>query len=926
MDDDIFDKPDLEDLAFLLDDDVFDKPSLEDLMHYGMPRRSGRYPWGSGKDPYQHGGQLSAQAFSNRVKELKSQGVTEKEIAEYFGITTTGLRAEYSRAHSEIRQDKVDTAKGLKEKGLSNYEIGRKMGVNESTVRSLLNSESEARMTKASKTADFLKSKVDEKGMIDVGAGTELALNVSKEKMKEALYILKQEGYEVYNGRMPQATNPGKFTTLSVLCPPGTEHKEIYNYENVHSLEDYISYDGGDTFKKSFQYPSSMDSKRLAIRYAEDGGNDKDGFIELRRSVPDLDLGNSLYAQVRIMVDGKKYIKGMAGYSDNLPDGVDVIFNTNKTKNKSKLECLKDIKNDPDNPFGSLIKEHGGQSYYVDKDGKEKLSLINKRAEEGDWSKWSTTISSQVLSKQPPNTIETQLNLSASNRKLEFEKICELTNPVLKRSLLKSFADGCDAAAVHLKAAAFPGQKNHVILPLTSLKDNEVYAPSYKNGEKIALIRHPHGGTFEIPILTVNNKNKEGKNVMGSTPLDAIGINSKVAERLSGADFDGDTVITIPLSNKVKINSTRPLDGLQGFDPKTEYPEREGMKHMKNTQKEMGTISNLINDMTLKGADTKELARAVRHSMVVIDAEKHSLDYKKSEQDNGISALKSRYQNNIDPITGKQNHGASTLISRAKSTEYVLKRVGTPKINQKGKPWYDSSKPEGAYIYKEVREEYTDKNGKTKIRMQKSTRMAEAADAFSLSSGTPTEEKYARYANTLKELANTARKELVYTDVGRTNRAAKAKYAEEVASLNNKLKLAQANAPRERAAQALANSEIKAKKAANPDLTKSEEDKIRQQAMARARVVVGAKRTLVDITDNEWEAIQAGAVSPTRLAEIFLHTDSGKLKERATPKDKKEVSNAMIANMKAMSNSGYTTADIAEKLGVSTSTVIKYIK
>ena len=24
------------------------KPSIDELMHYGMPRRSGRYPWGSG--------------------------------------------------------------------------------------------------------------------------------------------------------------------------------------------------------------------------------------------------------------------------------------------------------------------------------------------------------------------------------------------------------------------------------------------------------------------------------------------------------------------------------------------------------------------------------------------------------------------------------------------------------------------------------------------------------------------------------------------------------------------------------------------------------------------------------------------------------------------------------------------------------------
>ncbi len=230
---------------------------------------------------------------------------------------------------------------------------------------------------------------------------------------------------------------------------------------------------------------------------------------------------------------------------------------------------------------------------------------------------------------------------------------------------------------MHLKATAFPRQKTHVLLPLTTIKDNEVYAPFYKNGEKIALIRYPHAGTFEIPILTVNNKNAEGKKMMGTTPLDAIGINSKTAGILSGADFDGDTVTTIPLSGKVKITSTRPLDGLKNFDPKDAYPKREGMKIMSEKQKqiEMGVTSNLITDMTIKGATDKELARAVRHSMVVIDAVKHELDYKKSEQDDGVSALKKKYQRNIDPETGAETNGVSTLLSRAKSEQRVLKEL-----------------------------------------------------------------------------------------------------------------------------------------------------------------------------------------------------------------------------------------------------------
>ena len=105
----------------------------------------------------------------------------------------------------------------------------------------------------------------------------------------------------------------------------------------------------------------------------------------------------------------------------------------------------------------------------------------------------------------------------------------------------------------------------------------------------------------------------------------------------------------------MQIKSTRPLKGLEGFDPKTQYAERPGMKVMTKamTQKQMGMVSNLITDMTLQGASEDDIARAVRHSMVVIDAAKHHLDYKQSEKDNGIQELRSRYQRRVDPETGE---------------------------------------------------------------------------------------------------------------------------------------------------------------------------------------------------------------------------------------------------------------------------------
>lgn len=927
------------------------------LMHYGIPRRSGRYPWGSGDNPYQHG-----RDFLSRIEELKKEGWSEtpENIKKEFGLTTTQYRLEKALAKDERRMLDVATAKSLRKDGLGATEIGRKMGVPESTVRSLLNEDSEARMKQARKTADFIKEQIDKKGMIDVGTGVERELNISKEKLNEALYILKREGYPIYKGGVPQATNPGKQINQMVICPPGTKHKEIYDFDKVHSLTDYVSHDGGETFDK-FVYPKSMDSKRLKIRYAEDGGLEKDGIVELRRGVDDLSLGDSHYSQVRILVDGKKYIKGMAVYSDDMPDGVDVIFNTNKTKDVGKLDVLKNIKEDPDNPFGSLIKP-GGQSYYIDKDGKRQLSLINKRADEGDWTEWKDALPSQFLGKQSLSMAKKQLNLAKADKLAEYDEICSLTNPTVKKHLLEEFANNCDSAAVHLQAAALPGQKYHVIIPVNSLKDNEVYAPGYEPGTKLALIRYPHGGTFEIPILTVNNKNEAAKKIIGANSIDAIGINKNIADRLSGADFDGDTVMTIPThdkAGKVKITSTPPLKDLEGFDPKMAYPERPGMKYMKNTGTQMGIVSNLITDMTLGGASQEELARAVKHSMVVIDAEKHKLDYKQSEIDNNIAALKKKYQRTVDADGNVHVGGASTILSRAKGETSVLKRQGTPKINIKGEDWYDPNKPEGSLIYKvtdDVTYTYQKTNKRTgelttvtKNKTQKSTRMAETDDAYSLVSEArhPMEMVYADYANSMKALANKARKEMVSTGKIQYSSSAKTTYQAEVDSLMSKLNTALLNSPRERAAQRRANTEVdnalntvkETLRKSNPTATAKEIDRLArkeidvkkasQQALTSNRKAVGSvsrRDRSIDITDREWEAIQAGAISENKLKQILNNTDADKLRQRATPRTTTTLSQAKINRIKAMSNSNYDLASIAKSLGVSPSTVSKYLK
>lgn len=928
---------------------------VDELYHYGVKRRSGRYPWGSGKEPYQHSGD-----FLSRVEELKRQGLKETEIARVMGFIDpkTGrtqsqkLRTQVELAKHERRDLKRETAMSLKEKGYNVSEIARQMGYkNESSVRSLLNEDTAVRKNQAKATAEILKKMVDEKGMIDVGKGVERELGISSEKMKQALYILEMEGYPTYGGRMEQATNKGKMTTMSVLCPPGTPHKDIFkNPDKIETVVDYISKDGGATFEPRFTYPSSLNPKRLKINYKEDGGIDKDGLIELRRGVADLDLGGSRISQVRILVDGTHYIKGMAIYSDNMPDGVDVVFNTNKKRGTPVKDVLKKIKDDPENPFGSNIKdaELGGQYWYIDKNGKKKLGLINKRADEGDWSEWKDKVPSQFLSKQPHHLAKQQLKLAIDDKKMEFEEICALTNPTVKKRLLQSFSDDCDSAAVHLQAAAFPRQKYHVIIPIPTMKDNEVYAPKYENGERVALVRYPHGGTFEIPILTVNNKQINAKKALGNT-IDAIGINSKVAERLSGADFDGDTVMVIPTSGKVKITSTPALEKLKGFDPKMEYgtiKKTDGyynssgkkVKIMSESfkQKQMGIASNLITDMTLKGANDDEKARAVRHSMVVIDAVKHHLDYQKSYVENGIAALKKKYQGHYDD-DGKYHEGASTLISRAKSPTQVDKRQGTPKINIKGTPYYDPTKPEGAYVYKsadslEYQVKQTSKTGKvsyvTKTRTEEVSKMSNTDDARTLisSKNTPMERLYADYANTMKAMANQARKEMVSTGKIKYSKTAKTAYQKEVVSLNEQLKEVMKMKPRERKAQLMTNAEVNAKKQSNPNMTKDEEKKLKQQTLNKYRDAVGAKRIAIDITDKQWEAIQAGAISESILKQILDNTDIDAIRERATPRVRKELSPAKLSKIKQMNSMGYTQAEIAKAVGVSTSTVSNYIK
>lgn len=874
------------------------------LAHYGILRRSGRYPWGSGSTSEN----VRNKAFLDYVDMMKKQGLSDVEIARGAGITTTELRAAKSIAKNAAKAQNIAMAQRLKDKGWSNVEIGKRMDLNESSVRALLAPGQKDRTDILQTTASMLKDQVAAKGYIDIGAGVEKQLGISETKLRTAVAVLKEQGYEVHTVQVDQLGTNTK-TLVKVLAPKGTTYRDIaMNKDKINQITDF-SDDGGRSYS-AIQPPLQINSKRVGINYKEDGGDQADGVIYVRPGVDDISLGTARYAQVRISVDGTHYLKGMAMYKDDLPPGVDLVFNTNKKNTGNKHDAMKAIKDDPENPFGSIVRQR------LDPKTGKPVSVMNMvgskegAGEEGGWDEWSRNLSSQFLSKQSPSLAKTQLDVTYESKRQDLEDIMRLTNPVVRRKLLESYADGVDSAAVHLKAAALPRQRTQVILPINSMKETEIYAPNFRPGEKVVLVRFPHGGIFEIPELTVNNRNPAAKKALGDAQ-DAIGINHKVAARLSGADFDGDTVLVIP-NNSRAIKTAPPLEGLKGFDPQHSYPKYEGMKVMSARTKgiEMGVVSNLITDMTIRGANPNELARAVRHSMVVIDAEKHELNWKQSAIDNGISQLKAKYQSSA-------RGGASTIISRKGSTVSIPDQK--PRSAKSGGP---VDKATGRKVYEPTGEHWVDKStGKTVYKTTKVNRLANTENAHTLSSGTPIEKVYADHSNRLKDLANEARRVAVNTQNPHLSPSAKKAYSKEVSSLNAKLDLAYRNKPLERQAQIIGNAEVHMKRQADPDMDSSELKKVKALALTKARMRTGASKTQIIITPSEWDAIQAGAISAHKLKDILDNADLDQVKQLATPKTKVLMTDIKRRRAEAMIRSGYTQSDIADALGVSLTTL-----
>lgn len=925
----------------------------DEFMHYGILRKSGRYPWGSGADEYQR-----SMDFFSYVNGLRDKGIPDTDIAKAIGLaapddkgfSVQDLRSTRTIAKEQQVLEETNRAVTLRDKGVSIQEISNQMGIPAPTVRLRLKNSENIKESALRSTANAIRKEVDQYEIVDIGKGVEHHLGVADTRKKAAIAVLRDEGYQTYTLQTKQVGGRN-FTNQKVIVKPGVTFGEANKMKDkIHTMGTW-SEDEGMTFF-GIHPPISINPNRVKVNFDEDGGSNSDGLILVRRGAKDLDMGKNVYAQVRILIGDKHYMKGMAVVTDDLPDGVDIVFNTNKKREVGKLGALKPITDDEQNPFGSIVKR---QIVKTDpKTGQEKVtSALNLLREEGDWDVWRKSIPSQLLAKQPHSLIKSQLQVTRDEKINRLAEINKITNPVVRKKALEDFADQTDSDAVDLRAAQMPRQATRVLIPMPKMNKNEIYAPQFETGESVVLVRFPHGGRFEIPEVVVNNNNRTAKKLLGNA-VDAIGIHPSVAERLSGADFDGDAVLVIP-NRAGKIKGSKSMgsqakvfdDGLKNFDPKRKYgnfvqtgTDSKGrptgnFKLMTNTGMEMGMITNLVTDMSIQGAKPEHIVRAVKHSMVVIDAEKHKLNYRQSEIDNNIAQLRHLYQTTVLPDGTTKVGGATTLLSKATAGDRTV-------LDRKLR-----SAPHGGPIDKETGALVYEPTGKMKNKYDRATgkyldgkdgrplvlvpvtkevkKLALTNDAYDLvkDKADPVERLYADHANEMKALANGARLQADRTVVHRRNPLAKKVYAPEIEKLEADLKLALKQSPLDRRADIIAGATYKAKLLDDPSLRLDSEKrkKVERQAKSAARARLGLKKPVIEVTDRQWDAIQADGVSASKLREILRFTDPRRIEELAMPRTNSVMTKAISSRAKAMLAAGANNADVARALGIPLSTL-----
>lgn len=293
-------------------------------------RGSGRYGWGSGKNPGQHQFNLITE-----YNKLKNTGLTDGQIAIILlgpKKKSVDIRAQLTIAKAELRQINREKAMRVLDECDGNIsEAARRLNMkNESSLRSLIDPIKAERNDRYKATADMIKKSVDKNGIVDISSDANLMLGVPKNTMDVAVAMLENQGYVKTYVKVPQLGTQHE-TSIRVLAKPDMSYGDIQkNKLDVKPFNEFTP-DSGKTWWTP-EFPESMSSDRVLIRYNEEGGREKDGVIEIRKGVEDLSLDGSNYAQVRIAVDGTHYMKGMAMYADDIPKGYDVIYNTNKSK------------------------------------------------------------------------------------------------------------------------------------------------------------------------------------------------------------------------------------------------------------------------------------------------------------------------------------------------------------------------------------------------------------------------------------------------------------------------------------------------------------------------------------------------------------------------------------------------------------------